>query len=160
MSFRHAFKIREFEVAFWKLFLMHCFVFDLHCADPKPAQCIDRCVAASGSRLSFWRGRRVLLVAAGRAFIVAALGAAVTALFAAGTAVFGGLHFLVGVLGERGKGGKSQGDHCEMDCRFHTVPFCCVFVLFLVARTGVFANSGVSPPQCLWSGMFLLGIGE
>ena len=86
---------------------------------------VDFCVAVSlesrGSRLLF-RGF-LLFVAAGRAFIVGALVAAVAALFTAGAAVFGGLHFrMVLVLRERGSGGESQGEEGELQ-GFHGLVF-------------------------------------
>ena len=62
------------------------------------------------SRSAFRRGWRGFFVAAGRAFSGAALVAAVAALFAAGAAFFGGLHFLVLglVLCEHGRGGEGE----------------------------------------------------
>jgi len=77
----------------------------------------ESCVSSSGNRL-FLRGLGHLF-AAGRAFIVAALVAAVPALCTAGGAVFRGLHFRVRVLCEHGKCCEGPCDEREFQCRFH-----------------------------------------
>ena len=86
--------------------------------------------SSDGSRLLFWG---FLLVAAGRAFVVGALGAAVAALFAAGATILCSLHLRVLVLCEYGKGREGHGEECELECGYHWCVFhlVCWFVGFV-----------------------------
>ena len=74
------------------------------------------------SRLLFWG---ILLVAAGRAFILAALLAAVASLLAAGAAFLGGLHLFMRsfVLRKDGSGGEGHCEKREFQGRFHDRKF-------------------------------------